>query len=97
MIYIIVFIGDIYVQFNAGYITNSAIILKKKRVKYRYTHYYFYLDLILIITIVVVLSVQTYYLNYAKLLIMYKFIRMFEIDAIMNRKVSTWIQVRLLY
>ena len=95
--YIGVFIGDIYVQFNAGYITNSAIILNHKRVKYRYTHYYFYLDLILILAIVVTLSVQTYYLNYAKIIIVYKFLRMFEIDAIIIRKVSTWLQVRLVY
>lgn len=60
LVYISVFIGDIYVQFNAGYITNSAIILNNKRVKYRYTHYYFYLDIVLILAIIICLAVQTY-------------------------------------
>lgn len=46
--FILVFIGDIYIQLNTGYITNSAIILDRLRVKDRYTHYYFYFDILLI-------------------------------------------------
>lgn len=97
IIYISVFVGDIYIQFNAGYITNSAIILNDKRVKYRYTHYYFYFDIILILLIILTLAIRVYFMNYLKLIIMYKFLRMFEIDAIILRKVSTWVRARLIY
>lgn len=96
-IYTAIFLGDIYIQFNAGYITNSAIILDRQRVTNRYTHYYFYFDALLVLIIIVALAVQTFYLNWPKILIMYKFVRMFEMDALMSRKVSTMVKSRLFY
>ena len=80
-----------------GYITNSAIILDKTRVIHRYTHYYFYIDAILVIVIIVALSVQVYEINWGKILIMYKFIRMFEMDSLMSRKINTIVKARLFY
>ena len=95
--YTAVLVGDIFIQFTCGYITNSAIILNRRRVVHRYTHYYFYFDLILVLLIILSLTVQVYGINWGKILIMFKFLRMFEMDSIMSRKVSTKVKARLLY
>ena len=95
--YIAILTADIVVQFNTGHITNSAIILDRQRVIHRYTHYYFYFDAILVIVIILALSIQVFGINWGKVLIMYKFIRMFEMDSIMVRKVNTNVKARLLY
>ena len=88
---------DIFVQFNTGYITKSAIILDRQRVVNRYTHYYIYLDVVLCVVIFVSLASGFYYLNYGILLVFFKFLRMFEIDAILMRRFTTRVTIRMLY
>lgn len=92
--FILVFIGDIYVQFNTGYITNSAIILDRARVTYRYTHYYFYFDVLVVVIFTISVIIRVLNFNYAKLIIFYKFMRLFEFNVIYLRKLATNVVAR---
>ena len=67
------------------------------RVRNRYTHYYVYADAITIILIFAALVSQAYQMEYAKLIIVVKFLRMFEFDALMLRKLVTNVFWRTTY
>jgi hypothetical protein len=96
-VYLLVFAGDIYVQLVVGYVTNSAIILNRRRVVTRYTHYYIYFDLLLILILTGTLATMNYNANWGKILIMYKFLRMFELDQLILRRLSIHKRARLFY
>lgn len=95
--FILVFIGDIYVQLNSGYITKGAIILDRYRVVNRYLHYTLYFDLVLIAVLFSAIVSQVYALNYAKLFVVLKFLRMFEFDELILRKLSTDVAIHTTY
>lgn len=97
VIFLIIFIADIYVQLNTGYITNSAVILDRRRVRQRYTHYYIYLDILQIIIFFCSIVARNLGLMYAKLVIVLKFMRMFEFDEIIIRKFSTDVALKTIY
>jgi hypothetical protein len=97
VLFILVFVVDVSVQFNTGYITRGAIILDRSRVINRYLHYYFYFDLLLLIVLFVALASRNYYLNYPKLLIIFKFMRMLQINGIIDRKLSTKVAAKTTY
>jgi len=65
----------------------------------RYLHYYFYYDVIVILILLAALISQNYYLNFAKLLVIFKFLRMLEMDELVMRKLSmsTRIKARTIY
>lgn len=84
-------------QINTGYITNSAIILDRIRVKDRYTHYYFYFDLLVIIILAISVIIRVELFNYAKLIIFYKFVRMLEFNQIYLRRLATNVVARTVF
>lgn len=71
--------------------------MEKKRAISRYLHYYFLFDLILVIFIAVALISQYFYLNYFKLMVVFKFVRMFEIDDIFMRKLAIHLNGKVTY
>lgn len=97
VIFMLIFIADIYVQLNTGYITNSAVILDRRRVRQRYTHYYIYMDILQIVIFFCAIVSRNYNLMYAKLVIVLKFLRMFEMDGIIERKFTTDITLKTVY
>jgi len=85
------------VQLNTGYLNRGVIVMEKKRAISRYLHYYFLFDLILVIFIAVALISQYFYLNYFKLMVVFKFVRMFEIDDIFMRKLAIHLNGKVTY
>ena len=94
---LLVLMVDMSVQLNAGYITRGAIIINRQRVVNRYLHYYIYFDGAVIALVFGALVSQNYYVNYAKLIIFFKFMRMFQMNDIIERKLSTHVMARTVY
>jgi hypothetical protein len=96
---IIVFVLDSVLQFNVGYISRGAVIVDRMRVVERYLHYYFYVDIVIVTILFVTLVSQNYYLNYVKLIVIFKFLRMLEMDELVMRKLSmsTRLAARTIY
>ncbi len=80
VLFLLIFIADIYIQLNTGYITHSAVILDRKRVRVRYTHYYIYFDLLQVVIFFIAIVARNHGIMYAKLTIVFKFMRMLEFD-----------------
>lgn len=96
---IIIFILDIVLQFNAGYISRGAVIVDRIRVVDRYLHYFFYFDVVIVVILFVALVSQNYYLNFVKLILIFKFLRMLQMDELVMRKLSmsTRLAARTIY
>lgn len=77
IIFILVFIIDMGVQFKTGFLYRGVIITEKARVVSRYLHYYFIFDIVLVVVLSTTLISQNYDMNFVKLIIVMKFIRMF--------------------
>ena len=75
--FIIVFILDMLFQLNSGFLYRGMIIMDKERAIGRYLRNSFLIDSLLIIFLVVALASQNYNMNYPKLIVIAKFIRMF--------------------
>ena len=88
VIALLIFAVDIAVQLNAGYISRGAVILERRKVVSRYLHYYFYADIAIIVIELAALVSQNYYVNFAKLVVVWKFARLFEMDELVMRKLS---------
>jgi hypothetical protein len=73
------------------------IIVEKERAMSRYIRYYILIDLLLIIILIITMVTQFFYMNLLKMIIVLKFIRMFEIDELYMRKLSTNVKGKTLY
>jgi hypothetical protein len=76
------------VQLNSGYLFRGMIIQERERVIGRYLHNYFLIDFITVLIYIVVYSSGNYYLNYFKLWIILKFIRISQIDDYYERRLN---------
>lgn len=94
---IIVIIVDIGVQLVAGFIHRGMVILNKERVIRRYIHRYLVVDVILIVSMSVTLFGNFLMYKILKSVVIIKFLRMFEIDVLYLRKISTKFNLKILY
>lgn len=97
IICIIVFMGDVYVQLNAGFLHRGMIIMEIERSVSRYLRYFFIIDIVLVVILIVSMVSDDFYMNFLKIIIALKFIRMFEIDGLFMRKLSTSPNYKALY
>lgn len=97
IICIIVFMGDVYVQLNAGFLYRGMIIMEKERSVSRFLRYFFIIDIILVVILIISMVSDNFYMNFLKIIIALKFIRMFEIDGLFMRKLSTSANFKALY
>lgn len=97
IICIIVFMGDVYVQLNAGFLYRGMIIMEKERSVSRYLRYFFIIDIVLVVVLIISMVSDDFYMNFLKIIIALKFIRMFEIDGLFIRKLSTSPNYKVLY
>lgn len=94
---ILVFVVDIGIQLKTGYIYRGIIILDRRRVVNRYVRSYLLVDVILIVIIIAAMVSEDRVINIAKLIIIAKFIRMFQIDELYMRRLSTAVNTKILY
>lgn len=88
---------DIGIQLKTGYIYRGVIILDRRRVVNRYVRSYLLIDVLLIVIIIAAMVSEERMINIAKLIIIAKFIRMFQIDELYMRKLSTAVNTKILY
>lgn len=97
VICIVVFSADIFVQLNTGFLFRGMIILEKERAVSRYLRSFFITDVLLVVILITSVTSREYYTNIPKLLIILKFMRMFEIDELYLRKLSTSLKGKAIY
>ena len=66
---------DIIVQFRAGYLNRGMIILERERVIARYFRVRFFLDLLMVLLITLGIALDTFVMNYLKIVIILSFRR----------------------
>jgi len=86
--FIIVYGVDIFIQFSTGYLYRGMIIMDRERVVGRYLHSLFIPDIILFLILIISIASGWFNINYAKLLVFYKFARMFQLDEFILRRLS---------
>ena len=79
---------DIIVQFRAGYLNRGMIILERERVIARYLRVRFFLDLLMVLLITLGIALDTFVMNYLKIVIILSFRRILEIDQFYLRSLS---------
>jgi hypothetical protein len=94
---IVVMIGDIGVQLVTGFIFRGMVILNKERVIRRYIYRYLVIDIILIVCMSVTMFGDFLTYKILKSVVVFKFLRMFEIDVLYLRKISTKFSIKILY
>jgi hypothetical protein len=97
LISLLVFIGDILVQINTGYIFRGVIVTDKTRVVGQYLRTYFIPDVLLAIIMLASIISNSLYLNIAKIIVVVKIMRMFDIDELYMRKISTNANLKIAY
>lgn len=94
---IVVIIGDIFVQLTTGFIFRGMVILNKERVIRRYIYRYLVVDIILIVCMSVTMFGDFLMYKILKSMVVFKFLRMFEIDVLYLRKISTKFTLKIFY
>jgi hypothetical protein len=94
---LLVFLGDILVQFNTGYLSRGVIITEKARVVSNYLRSYLIPDVLLALITLISLISSDYYLNIVRLIVVTKLARMLEIDELLIRKISTAKTLKISY
>lgn len=84
-------------QLNAGFLYRGMIIMEKERAVSRYIRYFFIIDIVLVVILIISMVSDDFYVNFLKIIIVLKFIRMFEIDGLFMRKLSTSANYKALY
>lgn len=79
---------DIGVQLRTGFLYRGVIVTDRARVVNRYLHYYIVLDVVLVVILVATLISESYAMNYVKLVVVFKFIRMFELNELYMRRLA---------
>jgi len=83
--FILILVLDIFAQFRIGYLNNGIVVKQRERIVSRYLGYRMFIDITVVLIIILTLATQIYALNYAKIIIILKFARIFEIDNFINR------------
>jgi hypothetical protein len=93
--FLLVLYGDIVVQFAAGYVCNGVLVVERERVVARYLRYGLAGDLVVAVVESVAVGSDGYAINYFKVVVVFKFFRMFQMDEYylrafdLNRGVKT--------
>lgn len=90
-------IGDIIAKFNIGFINNGVIVTNKQRVISRYKRILVFTDSTLVIILILSLVNKSYYWNYFKIIVIFKFVRILEIDTIMMRILAVHSFLKVLF
>ncbi len=90
-------IVDIGVQLATGFIFRGMVILNKERVIRRYIYRYLVMDVILIVCMSVTMFGDFLMYKILKSVVIVKFLRMFEIDVLYLRKISTKFTLKIFY
>lgn len=88
VLFMLIFVGDVFVQLNCGFLNRGMMVMDKERAVGRYLRYFLLIDTLLILVLLLSMATGKYWLNYGKLLILLKLIRMFEIDALYLRRLG---------
>lgn len=84
----LIFILDIGVCFNCGYLYRGMVIMDRKRITSHYTRTYLIFDIVAVL-VVFACPISSYYsLNYSKFWLLLKIGRLFQIDDFYLRKLN---------
>lgn len=97
MLCLLVFLGDVVVQLSAGFLSRGMVVVERERAVRRYARSFLAVDAALVVVLAVSLASGDYYTNVPKMLVVLKFARMFEIDALFVRRLSTSYNAKALY
>lgn len=76
-IFMLILLLDIFVQFRVGFLNKGIIVKNKQRVTARYVNYPIIIDISVILILFLALTTQLYAINYVKIIVILKFIRIF--------------------
>lgn len=94
---IIILIGDIFVQFEVGFIRRGMIVTNRFRVIDRYMRFYIFGDIGLIAILMLSAGTRHYTFHYFKMLILIKVLRVKEINSLIARMLLIHKFSRLVY
>lgn len=97
MLIILLFIGDVWVQFNTGCILRGVIITDKRRVVGQYLRTYFIPDVLLIIILIASMISPSIELDGFKIIVVIKLGRMLEFDDFYLRKFARKKNLKVTY
>lgn len=97
VIAILIFFIDIFVVLNCGYLYRGMIIMDSKRIASHFTRYYAIIDVVSLIIVILCPATKYYYLNFAKLWLIFKVGRLFQIDDFYLRKLNIHRKSKAIY
>lgn len=94
---LLVFLGDIVVQLSAGYLSRGMVVVDRYRAVRRYIRSFLIVDFLLVLILLIALTSGQFFLNIPKMIIVLKFVRMFEIDGFYMRRLATATTPKAIY
>lgn len=94
---ILILIVDVFVCLNCGYLYRGMIVMDYKRIRSHYMRNHIIVDTISIIIVIICPISRYYYLNYAKLWLILKVVRLFEIDDYYLRRLNIHRKSKAIY
>ena len=94
---IIIFFIDIFVMLNCGYLYRGMIIMDSRRISSHYMRYFAIIDFVSLIVVILCPATKYYYLNFAKLWLILKVSRLFQIDDFYLRKLNIHRKSKAIY
>ena len=94
---VFIFILDIPMSLNCGYLFRGMIVRERKRIVARYLRKSFIIDIVWIIIIMICPLSEVIWLNWFKLWIVFKLMRLWEIDAYYMRKLNIYRVAKAFY
>ena len=88
VITIIILALDILVCLNCGYLYRGMVIMDYKRITSRYMRTFSIIDILSLLIVIACPLSRSYYLNFAKLWLVLKVTRLFQIDDFYLRKLN---------
>lgn len=82
----VIFLADIFVCLNCGFLYRGMIILDDIRITRKYFAYNFFIDTLSLIIVVICPASGVYVLNYLKLFLLLKMLRLSDIDDFFLRR-----------
>lgn len=96
-LFLLVLFLDILLQFRVGFLSRGIIVKNKQRVTARYVSYPIIIDISIFLILFLALVTQLYAINYAKMLVILKFVRMFEMDRYVMRMLLAEYTLKVVY
>ena len=94
---ILVLLADIFVKFNCGYLFRGLVVLDRQRIVANYLRSLFLIDVVTVLILFLCPITRNYHLNFAKLITLFKVIRLFEIDDFYLRRLNLHRKSKALY